>query len=315
MTRNQQYVAQMVAARVVAKAKSITDEMRAIADRELIDNFNFPGENGRQKSIDVMHDGVHLGTFTVIEPQPSAYVKDEDALKDWLAIHNPSALEVTVTIRKNVLDTMLKVEGLVLADEDGGPVYRKKDGEVLPGVATKLAGLAKSTRLSAFTGKTGAAKREARDEVLDRLAANFDVEQLAAQHDATKKAIEANPPVQGTVVEPESPLGPEADRILREREAEIAAELDETFAPDPTVPDLGAMLKLARENATGEDAEEIRPGITWAEAKAAAWHATVAQGGFSTPENEADRMVADRARADRVADRLDDQAEQDAAAS
>jgi hypothetical protein len=43
MTRNQQYVAQMVAARVVAKAKSITDEMRAIADQQLIDNFNFPG--------------------------------------------------------------------------------------------------------------------------------------------------------------------------------------------------------------------------------------------------------------------------------
>ena len=200
VTQNQMYVAQMVADHVTKQAKGYVDEMRRIADARLLDSFNHPGENGRQKSIEVIHDGVHLGTFTVVEQQSKAYVSDKEALIDWLQVHNPGALEIKVEIRKNVLDRMLEVEGLVLSDEDGGPVFRKADGEVLPGVSTKLAGEATSTRATPFTGKAGAAKKKAALEVLDRLAAHFDVEQLAAQH-AAAKAIEAQATVAGEVVD------------------------------------------------------------------------------------------------------------------
>jgi hypothetical protein len=200
VTQNQMYVAQMTADKVTKTAQDYVKEMRRIADARLLDNFNHPGENGRQKSIEVMHDGVHLGTFTVVETASKAILSDKQALIDWLEVHNPSALEVTVEIRPNVLSKMLEVEGLVLADEDGGPVYQKKNGEILPGVTTKLAGEAVSTRATPFTGKGAAAKKAARDEVLDRLAAHFDVDALAAQH-AAVKALEAQQTVAGEVVD------------------------------------------------------------------------------------------------------------------
>lgn len=54
------------------------------------------------------------------------------------------------------------------------------------------------------------------------------------------------------------------------------------------------MLAQARESATGAAAEEIAPGVMRAEAEIAAWHACVVQGGFSTPEIEAERLSKDR---------------------
>lgn len=57
-----------------------------------------------------------------------------------------------------------------------------------------------------------------------------------------------------------------------------------------------AWITRAREQAeaTGIDVEEIVPGVMLAEAKAAAAHAVVIQGGYSTPEIEAQRLAADR---------------------
>jgi len=201
VTQNQQYVAQLLAKHVVSKAGALTDEMRAIADARLLNDFNHPGENGRTKSIEVMHDGVHLGTFTVVEPQPSVVVKDEEALIEWLRETNPEAIKVKIVteIDPGVLKQLKDTEHLSLSKDEGGPVARKKDGEVIPGLATKLAGEATQTRLAPFTGKGAAAKKDARDEVLDRLAENFSLEALAAQYDASK-TIEANPVVAGEVV-------------------------------------------------------------------------------------------------------------------
>ncbi len=55
------------------------------------------------------------------------------------------------------------------------------------------------------------------------------------------------------------------------------------------------MMAEARQRAREKgDTEEMASGVMRAEAKAAAWHAVVIQGGFSTPEIEADRLSRDR---------------------
>ncbi len=55
------------------------------------------------------------------------------------------------------------------------------------------------------------------------------------------------------------------------------------------------MMAEARQPAREKgDTEEMAPGVMRAEAKAAAWHAVVIQGGFSTPEIEAERLSHDR---------------------
>lgn len=61
--------------------------------------------------------------------------------------------------------------------------------------------------------------------------------------------------------------------------------------------DLSLLLWDARTTALadgGEGAAEIAPGVLVAEARAAAWHAYAVQGGFSTPEIEAERLSKDR---------------------
>ncbi len=58
--------------------------------------------------------------------------------------------------------------------------------------------------------------------------------------------------------------------------------------------DLNATLAQARTDYP--DSPEIEPGVTHAEAEAAAAHAMLVQSGFSTPEIEAKRLSADRAR-------------------
>ncbi len=55
-------------------------------------------------------------------------------------------------------------------------------------------------------------------------------------------------------------------------------------------------LANARANAreSGQGTEEVAPGVMRVEADIAAWHARAVQGGYSTPEIEAQRLSADR---------------------
>jgi hypothetical protein len=64
--------------------------------------------------------------------------------------------------------------------------------------------------------------------------------------------------------------------------------------PPPNPAHLGSLLWFARTHAVGPDAQEIAPGVMLAEARAAAFHASVVQGGASTPEIEAGRLSRDR---------------------
>lgn len=59
-------------------------------------------------------------------------------------------------------------------------------------------------------------------------------------------------------------------------------------------------LWLRRARIANPDSPEIEPGVTKAEADAACAHAIVIQGGYSTPEIEAKRLSADRAKAARL---------------
>jgi hypothetical protein len=59
--------------------------------------------------------------------------------------------------------------------------------------------------------------------------------------------------------------------------------------------DLEQMMAKAKANATGDDLQELVPGVTLAEAKVAAGYAML-YGGFTTPEIEAPRIARDRAR-------------------
>jgi hypothetical protein len=194
-TAAQQYLAHMVADRIVSKAKGLTTKMRAAADEQLLDRFNNPGVEGRQKSIEVLHDGVHIGTVTVVEPKGSFYVADEGDLIEHLEETNPGALEVKVTVRGNVLKTMTDPKNVAVAED--GTVYNKNTGETIPGLAYKAAGPATTTRFTPFTGAGAQEKRDARDEVLDQLAADFDIDALVA---AADRQLEAHATIEGTVV-------------------------------------------------------------------------------------------------------------------
>jgi hypothetical protein len=64
------------------------------------------------------------------------------------------------------------------------------------------------------------------------------------------------------------------------------------YISDPS--NLSDLLRVARANATGAEAEEIEPGVMLAEAKVCVFHAIIVQGGFSTVEIEAKRLSKDR---------------------
>jgi len=64
------------------------------------------------------------------------------------------------------------------------------------------------------------------------------------------------------------------------------------YISDPS--NLSDLLRVARANATGAEAEEIEPGVMLAEAKVCVFHAIIVQGGFSTVEVEAKRLSKDR---------------------
>jgi hypothetical protein len=64
------------------------------------------------------------------------------------------------------------------------------------------------------------------------------------------------------------------------------------YISDPS--NLNDLLRVARANAVGVEAEEIEPGVMLAEAKVCVFHAVIVQGGFSTLESEAKRLSKDR---------------------
>ncbi len=252
----QQVLTRLAAAYVADKqTKALYEEARAVADEVLAQI------GGKRPAVDV--EFPDLGVVAEARRDRTSdevVVEDRKAWTAYVETHHRGAIEYVV----QVLSTWEKARLKALverADFETG-VVADENGEPIPGLRAKRGGMLKATGLYGI-GKN-------LDAVWEYLLDNARPALGVGEEPQSSDAI----PMPGTPAEV-------VDGVLEE---------ERQYAP---FPDLRAIGRQARIEG-GPGAEELAPGVTRAEADAAAAHAIFAQGGFSTPEIEAGRIAIDR---------------------
>lgn len=191
LTQSQKYIAYLVGKGLLDQAAAVIAQLRADADAELVAAYNNPGAGTRVKSVDVVHQGVHLSSFTVTEPSPTITITDKHALHAHYEKSNPRLLKTEIVL--DAAEEKRIKDAKKMGHTADGEVIDPKTGEVIPGLKYIKGAAATGTRIAPMKGE----KAEKRDAMLAQLAGDFDLNGIVA---STRKALEAKPTVAGTIV-------------------------------------------------------------------------------------------------------------------
>jgi hypothetical protein len=253
------------------------------------------------KTVDIEHPELgKLGTVTISRSADKVEVTNRTALAAWLEVKHPGSTEWVLQIKDGFLTEYLKTLTKDGADYATGQVVDPSLAKDNDGVAPRVPGV------TAFKGGdygnvsvsvSTAAKPRVVQSVLGR-----PLKAIGAAPEAP--AAEDAGVVEGEVLSAKTstfafPVSWPTDEQLAPKtglaRAGLLTAAKECGVDLPT----GWSLDTARKLIRAKRDEELAPGVTRLEATEAAVHAITVQGGFSTPEIEAERIAKDRARAPR----------------
>ncbi len=270
---DQRILARLAVAYVAAsETKALYEEARAAAG-EVLERLG-----GKRPALDVELPGLGFVAEAKRDRTPDeVVVEDRKAWTAYVETHHQGAIEYVVQVlstwekaRLKALKERADFETGVVADENGEPI---------PGLRAKRGGALKQTSLL----KIGENQERVWDWLLDNA------------RPALGAGEQPQSSVSNAIPMPGAPTPSEVEHGQPGHDCTfyrcVQPEVVDAVVVEEEGPDLREIGRQAR---LADQADELAPGVTRREAEEAARHAVLVQGGYSTPEIEAQRIAEDR---------------------